>query len=70
LALTLYAVEAEPVRILADRPASDIVVVLNRSGSMSGRKIQAARQAIAELIQRLGPRDRFALVSYADGRGS
>ncbi|MEJ2640432.1 MAG: VWA domain-containing protein [Desulfosarcinaceae bacterium] len=67
LALTLRAAEDEATGILAARPASDIVVVLDRSGSMSGSKIEAARQAIAELIQRLGPRDRFALVSYANG---
>ena len=66
LALTLRAAEEELHRMLPPRPASDLVVVLDRSGSMSGAKIEAARQAIAELIQRLGPQDRFALVSYAN----
>jgi Ca-activated chloride channel homolog len=67
LALTLHADEEEPVPSMAERPASDLVVVIDRSGSMSGSKIEAARLAIAELIQRLGARDRFALVSYANG---
>jgi Ca-activated chloride channel family protein len=67
LALTLRAAEEGNHRILSARPASDLVVVLDRSGSMSGDKIEAARQAIAELIQRLGLQDRFALVSYANG---
>lgn len=67
LALTLRAAEAESHRMLPPRSASDLVVVLDRSGSMAGAKIEAARQAIAELIQRLGPQDRFALVSYANG---
>ncbi|HEV7731583.1 MAG TPA: VWA domain-containing protein [Candidatus Binatia bacterium] len=47
------------------RPA-DIVVVLDRSGSMEGDKLVHARAAVAELIQQLDPRDRFALISYAD----
>lgn len=43
----------------------DLVVVLDRSGSMAGRKIQDARNAVLELVNHLGPGDRFALVSYA-----
>ncbi len=44
----------------------DLVVVLDRSGSMAGRKIEDARRAIVELLSALGPGDRFALVSYAN----
>ncbi|MBU1611317.1 MAG: VWA domain-containing protein [Proteobacteria bacterium] len=44
----------------------DLVVVLDRSGSMAGRKIEDARSAVLELVRNLGPGDRFALVSYAD----
>ncbi len=46
---------------------SDIVVVLDQSGSMAGEKIADARAAIRELISALGPEDRFALVSYSVG---
>lgn len=47
--------------------AVDMVIVLDRSGSMEGRKIADARQAIQELIISLTEKDRLALVSYSDG---
>ena len=52
-----------------NRPAHpvDMVVVLDRSGSMSGAKIRDARRAVLDLIERLSPRDRLALISYAEG---
>ncbi len=44
---------------------SDVVVVLDRSGSMSqGRKWPHAMSAIGSLLDRLGPDDRVALVSF------
>jgi Ca-activated chloride channel family protein len=49
----------------AVRMPSDLVVVLDESGSMAGEKITDARAAIRELISRLGPEDRFALVGYS-----
>lgn len=49
------------------RVPTDLVVVLDRSGSMGGQKIEHARAAVAELIGQLGPQDRLALVTYADG---
>ena len=45
----------------------DMVIVLDRSGSMKGRKISDARQAVLHLISGLTAKDRFALVSYSDG---
>lgn len=48
------------------RVASDFVVVLDRSGSMSGEPIEHARAAIATLLGQLSERDRFALVTYDD----
>lgn len=48
------------------RVPTDLVVVLDRSGSMSGDKISMARAAVDELIGQLYPEDRFALISYAD----
>jgi len=47
------------------RMPSDLVVVLDRSGSMAGEKIVHARAAVRELISELGGEDRFALVSYS-----
>ena len=44
---------------------TDLIVILDRSGSMQGEKMAYARAAVGELITRLNPQDRFALVSYS-----
>ena len=44
---------------------TDLIVILDRSGSMQGEKIEYARAAVGELIGQLNPQDRFALVSYS-----
>jgi Ca-activated chloride channel family protein len=46
---------------------TDFVVVLDRSGSMGGEKIARARDAVAEILQQLTPRDRFGLIAYSSG---
>jgi Ca-activated chloride channel family protein len=46
------------------RRATDLVVVLDESGSMSGDKIADARAAAHQLLAQLGSEDRFALVSF------
>jgi Ca-activated chloride channel family protein len=38
--------------------------VLDKSGSMSGQKIQKAREAAIEAVRRLGKNDMFSLVAY------
>jgi Ca-activated chloride channel family protein len=48
------------------RRPTDLVIVLDRSSSMTGEKIEHARGAVRELIGQLGPDDRFALVTYSD----
>jgi Ca-activated chloride channel homolog len=66
LALTLGAAEM-PEREGEGRRPLDMVVVLDRSGSMAeAGKISNATQAILELLSRLSEADRFALVSYSD----
>ena len=47
------------------RVPTDVLVILDRSGSMQGEKLAQARAAVRELLARLGPDDRFALASYA-----
>ncbi len=42
----------------------DVVVVLDRSGSMDGWKMVAARRAAARVIDSLGVRDRFAVLAF------
>ncbi len=45
----------------------DLVIVMDRSGSMGGEKILDAKQAVERLIDRLTSKDRLALVTYANG---
>lgn len=47
-----------------ERPPVNLVVVLDRSGSMSGDKIAQAREAAVEALHRLDRRDLFSLVIY------
>src|SRR5215204_79444 len=42
----------------------DIVFVLDRSGSMGGWKMVAARRAVARMVDSLTERDRFALLAF------
>lgn len=49
---------------VTSRP-TDVVVVLDRSGSMSGDPMRKALAAIRELIGQLGEEDRFGLVTYS-----
>ena len=42
----------------------NLALVLDRSGSMSGQKLDDAKRAAAELVGRLTPEDRLALVDY------
>jgi Ca-activated chloride channel family protein len=47
------------------RPAVDLALVIDDSGSMAGEKLAAAKQAARGIIGRLGAGDRVALVQYA-----
>lgn len=46
--------------------ASDLMIVLDRSSSMSGAKWEHATQAVRQLLDRLRPEDRIGLVTFAD----
>jgi Ca-activated chloride channel family protein len=46
------------------RVATDMVVVLDRSGSMSGSKLAYAKAALRELVTRLDDSDRLGIVVY------
>ena len=45
---------------------ADMVIVLDRSGSMKGSKIRNAKNAVLNLLSDLSEKDRFALVAYSD----
>lgn len=49
----------------APRVPTDLVVILDRSGSMAGEPLDHARAAVRTLFGQLAEGDRFALVSYA-----
>lgn len=49
---------------VGERPPVNLVVVLDRSGSMSGDKIEKAREAAIEALRRLDRRDFFSLVVF------
>ena len=65
LELIMTAGDIDVDKTGSDRPV-DMVVVLDRSGSMQGEKINQAKQSLLNLINMLSPQDRLALVSYAD----
>ena len=53
---------AQPVN--ADRAPSTLVVVLDRSGSMAGPRLEQAKAALTALVDQLDPHDRFGLVTF------
>ncbi len=57
---------ADEMRRSIERVPTDVVVVLDKSGSMAGSKIDYARRATHALTDMIGPDDRFALVTYDD----
>lgn len=48
------------------RPGQAVQVVLDRSGSMSGTPLEAAKGSLLKLIDRLAPQDSFGLVGFDD----
>ena len=48
------------------RPGQAVQVVLDRSGSMQGAPLDAAKGSLLKLIERLAPQDSFGLVAFDD----
>lgn len=48
------------------RPALNLALVLDRSGSMTGPKLEVAKRCARYLVQRLAPDDKLALITYDD----
>jgi Ca-activated chloride channel family protein len=63
LKVSLTGLEA-PKDTQPDRPPANVAIVLDRSGSMSGEKIQQAREAAVAAIERLGSDDIVAVISF------
>lgn len=52
-----------------ERPPLAVVVVLDVSGSMRGELIQSARDAASQLVDKLGDKDQFSLVTFSTEAG-
>jgi Ca-activated chloride channel family protein len=61
-ALTLVPPEGA---LLVQRPR-EVVFILDRSGSMQGWKLVAARRALSRMVDTLGEQDRFTVYAFAD----
>jgi len=59
--------DAPPPPERTDRPPVNLAIVLDRSGSMTGEKIEKAKLAAIEALRRLSPADMFSLVVYDHG---
>lgn len=62
----LVELEAPPSSRKAQRDPLNVAFVIDRSGSMSGSKLDLARRAVETAVERLLPTDRFAVVAYDD----
>jgi von Willebrand factor type A domain len=74
---TILRNEARPVHLVANLTAPKLetqtrkrsaafAVVLDRSGSMSGKPLQLARESCAAVVRNLRPNDYFSLVVFGD----
>jgi Ca-activated chloride channel homolog len=63
-AVLKVSLDAPPPRKTDNRPAVNLCLVLDRSGSMKGSKLKKAKEAAIEAIRRLGRNDIFSVVFY------
>jgi Ca-activated chloride channel homolog len=59
-------VAERPAGVAGERPALHLALVLDRSGSMSGAKLETAKRATLAVLDRLDARDRVAVVTFDD----
>jgi Ca-activated chloride channel family protein len=57
---------AAATKVKRKRTPLNLAVALDRSGSMTGAKIEKARQAAMEVVDRLAPGDIFSMTVYSD----
>ncbi len=65
-AAVIIDVEAPAVADRTEASPTNLVVVLDRSGSMSGGRLAHARKALCDIVDRLSSRDTFGLVTFDD----
>jgi Ca-activated chloride channel family protein len=61
-----FALTLVPPTANGSVPPRDVVYVLDRSGSMEGWKMVAARRAVSRMIESLTDRDRFTVLAFDD----
>lgn len=49
-----------------ERPPLNLIAVIDKSGSMSGRPLNLVRQSLLEILDQLGERDQLSIVLYGD----
>jgi Ca-activated chloride channel family protein len=54
--------------IAGKQPRKDVLFVFDRTGSMSGEKIEQAREALKFCVNSLNPQDRFALITFNESQ--
>ncbi|MBX3096093.1 MAG: VWA domain-containing protein [Fimbriimonadaceae bacterium] len=64
--LLLATLEATKSESLAVRTPLRIALVIDKSGSMGGDKLEITKAAVAQFIRTLAPEDRVAVVAYDD----
>ena len=62
----ILLVEAQCIQQETRRSPLELAIVIDRSGSMQGRKLEIARNATAEFVRTLAPQDRVSIVTYDD----
>ena len=63
-AVVKITLDAPPPPEKRSRPAVNLAIVLDRSGSMAGQKLERAKDAAIEALRHLGPMDMFSVVVY------
>lgn len=63
-AYLLVELTAPPAAAIPHRAPTNLVVVLDRSGSMSGGRLDQAKQALRGVVDRLTAADNFGLVTF------
>jgi len=63
-AVVKITLDAPPPPEKSMRPAVNLAIVLDRSGSMAGQKLERAKDAAIEALRHLGPMDMFSVVVY------
>ncbi len=63
-AIIKITLDAPPAPSNISRPPVNLSIVIDRSGSMSGSKIERAKEAAIEALKRLSKKDIFSLVVY------